>query len=63
MDEALALSRFKAAAAMADTGVRLMRQTLRRRDPDASDAEIDARLTDWLRERPMDAPGRVLRSG
>jgi len=52
-------SRFQAALSMADLGVRLMRQTLRRRDPDASDAEIDARLGRWLTGRPLDAVGRV----
>lgn len=63
MDQALALSRFKTAAALSDTGVRLMRQTIRRRHPGASEDEIDNLLTTWLHERPMDAPGRVLRPG
>ncbi len=44
---------------MADTGVRLMRQNLRRRHPDAPDAEIDAMLRRWLTSRPLDAPGHV----
>lgn len=52
-------SRFQAAIVMADTGVRMMRQSLRRQDVDASEEEIDARLERWLRDRPMDAPGRV----
>jgi hypothetical protein len=53
------VSRFEAALAMAELGVRLMRQSLRRRDPDASEAEIDAQLRRWLRSRPPDAEGRV----
>ncbi|MEO7442783.1 MAG: hypothetical protein ABIW46_04545 [Acidimicrobiales bacterium] len=52
-------SRFRTALAMADMGVRLMRQNLRRRDPSASETEIDVRLRRWLHDRPMDAPGRV----
>lgn len=35
-----------------DVGVSLMRQNLRRGDPEASDAEIDRRLGAWLRHRP-----------
>lgn len=44
------------------TGVELMRQNLRRDRPQASESEIDRRLSDWLRERPGaafgDSPGR-----
>ena len=33
-------------------GVELMRQNLRRADPEASADEIDGRLQNWLQERP-----------
>jgi len=52
-------ARFQTALALAETGVRLMRQSLRRRHPAASDAEVDAMLRHWLTSRPMDAPGRA----
>ncbi|MBA2497144.1 MAG: hypothetical protein H0V33_08645 [Acidimicrobiia bacterium] len=52
--------RFQAALHLAETGVRLMRQNFRRRHPGASDSDIDALLRSWLRDRPMDAPGRVV---
>jgi hypothetical protein len=46
-----------------DAGVALMRQNLRRRHPDAPDAEIEERLTQWLHHRPGaefgDSPGVV----
>jgi len=54
-----AVSGFAQAVAMADTGIRLMRQNLRRQDVAATEEEIDARLARWLQDRPMDAPGRV----
>jgi hypothetical protein len=44
--------RFKAALDLFETGVDLMRQNLRRRHPEASDAEIERLLGRWLRERP-----------
>ena len=43
-------------------GESIMRQNLRRSFPDASDAEIEAKVWEWLSERPGaeygDAPGR-----
>lgn len=51
---------FQVAVELAEVGVRMMRQRLRRLDPAASEQEIDARLTSWLHDRPLDAPG-VLR--
>lgn len=46
-----------------EAGVDMHRQTLRRRHPDADDAEIERRLIMWVRERPGaeegDAAGRV----
>lgn len=35
-----------------ETGVALMRQNLRRRFPEASEAEVERRLVAWLRTRP-----------
>lgn len=44
-------------------GVDLMRQNLRRRYPEESDAKISERVSAWLHTRPGaehgDAPGRV----
>lgn len=37
---------------LADLAVRLMRQNLRRRRPDASKDEIEAELRAWVRTRP-----------
>ena len=45
-----------------EVGVQLMRQNLRRSDPQADEEDIDRRLRAWLRERPGaehgDCPGR-----
>jgi hypothetical protein len=35
-----------------DSGVALMRETLRRRWPDASDPTVEAAIAAWLRQRP-----------
>jgi hypothetical protein len=55
---------FRVTLDLFDAGVQLMRQNLRRSNPDADESEIDRRLTTWLRERPGaehgDCPGRVL---
>lgn len=59
MERPAEASGFAQAVVLADTGLRLMRQNLRRQDPVATEDEIDARLARWLRDRPMDAPGRV----
>jgi Rv0078B-related antitoxin len=57
-----AAARLRAALEMFETGVQMMRQNLRRDHPTLSDAEIEARVTAWLRERPGaefgDAVGR-----
>lgn len=37
---------------LADLGVKLMRENLRRRFPEESDEAIDRRLIDWLHTRP-----------
>jgi hypothetical protein len=52
--------RFAQAVEMADQGIELMRQNLRRRHPEETDREIDERLEAWLVDRPLDAPGRVV---
>jgi hypothetical protein len=62
-DEArAAAARLLLALEMADTGIEMMRATLRRRHPAADDATISRLLGDWLRERPGaedgDANGR-----
>lgn len=55
---------FRATLDLFGMGVDLMRQNLRRQDPDAPDEEIEARLLTWLRHRPGaefgDSPGRVV---
>ncbi|MGH9202908.1 MAG: hypothetical protein ACRD2A_16915 [Vicinamibacterales bacterium] len=43
---------FRTALDLFDTGLTLMRQNLRRAHPDASDAEIEDRLQQWLCDRP-----------
>jgi hypothetical protein len=43
---------FRLTIELFDTGVRIMRENLRRRDPDASDDTIERRLQEWLRDRP-----------
>jgi hypothetical protein len=50
-------ARLRLAAAMQREGTALMRENLRRRHPDASEAELDALLERWLLDRPPDAPG------
>lgn len=47
-----AAARLRAALEMFDDGVALMRQNLRRADPEASEEEIERRLRAWLRHRP-----------
>ena len=42
-----------------DDGMDMMKQTLRRRHPAATDQELDKLFHSWLRERPMDAPGEA----
>jgi hypothetical protein len=50
---------------MFDLGESIMRQNLRRADPEASEQDIEARLGAWLLERPGaehgDAPGKLRR--
>jgi signal transduction histidine kinase len=57
-----AAARLRAALEMFETGLQMMRQNLRRNHPTLGDAEIEERVTAWLRERPGaefgDAVGR-----
>jgi hypothetical protein len=46
--------------AMQAEGIAMQRENLRRRHPGASAAELDRRLREWLLDRPMDAPGRLV---
>jgi hypothetical protein len=59
MSRSLAAIRLHAALQLCDTGVRLMRQNLRRAAPEAPEEEIDRRLREWLRERPLVSPGET----
>lgn len=47
-----AAERFLATVELADLGEQMMRENLRRRYPDESDAEIERRLVEWLQTRP-----------
>jgi hypothetical protein len=56
-------AKLRLACDLFDSGVAMMRQTLRRRFPTASERTIADALARWLLERPGaeygDAPGRV----
>ena len=58
-----AVTKLRIALEMFGLGESMMRQNLRRTYPAASESEIEAKLSAWLRERPGaefgDAPGRV----
>lgn len=47
-----AARRLRLALELFTTGEEMMRQQLRRQHPDRPTAEIEARLVEWLRERP-----------
>jgi hypothetical protein len=57
-----AARRLRLALEMFGLGESMMRQNLRRAHPEATDAEIEARLTAWLQTRPGaedgDCPGK-----
>ena len=59
------MSRMRMAFDLYETAEAIMRQNLRRRFPDAEEAEIERRLVAWLRSRPGaehgDGPGRPSR--
>ena len=52
------VARLRAALELQETGLKLQRQNLRRRHPDASEAEIDRLFRQWLHDRPGDSAGR-----
>ena len=60
MSDPAVSERFREALRLAEDGIALMRQNIRRRHVDESDEQIADRLDAWLRDRPMDAPGRVV---
>jgi Rv0078B-related antitoxin len=63
-DEARLVENLRIAFDLYEAGVEMMRQNLRRRFPGTQEAEIDARLSAWLHERPGaelgDAPGEAV---
>ncbi|MEO7157623.1 MAG: hypothetical protein ABI039_08685 [Vicinamibacterales bacterium] len=52
MADPLVIARFQTALDMWGTGVALRRQSIRRTHPDATDVEVEARVNQWLQERP-----------
>jgi hypothetical protein len=46
------VERLRAALALFDDGIALMRQNLRRRHPDISEGHVERLLGEWLRRRP-----------
>ncbi len=46
------LARLRATFDLYDLAEKVMRQNLRRRHPEAGDAEIERRLISWLRKDP-----------
>ena len=62
MGRSMVTAAFERTLDLYQTGVDLMRQNLRRANPEASDAEIDLELGLWLQHRPGaelgDCPGR-----
>ena len=51
-DTQVEVERLRVALDLFASGEALMRQNLRRRFPEASDAEIESKLNDWLSDRP-----------
>ncbi|MFT3971297.1 MAG: hypothetical protein QM695_13715 [Micropruina sp.] len=62
MSDADAAQRIRTVFAMYEFGERMYRARLRRENPNATDAEVDASVSTWLRDRPGaplgDAVGR-----
>lgn len=46
--------RLHVAIRLAETGIALHRQSIRRRHPGLSEAQVDQRLAEWLLDRPLD---------
>ena len=51
-DAELAAQRMRVAFELFDTGVAMKRAQLRRKHPEASEAELAVRLREWLHTRP-----------
>jgi hypothetical protein len=51
-DRNAAAERFQVALALFELGERMLRQRLKRRQPEASEAQIDELIAQWLRRRP-----------
>ena len=49
--------RFRLALQMAEMGIGLYRQRMKRERPQASEEEIEAEVQAWLMRRPGDYPG------
>ena len=49
--------RLMLAAEMADAGVSMTRESLRRRFPEATEAQLERMLREMAERRPLDAPG------
>ena len=47
----------RTALAMADAGIRMKRESLRRAHPEATETEVSRFLQDWLDSKPVDFPG------
>ena len=56
-----AAERLRIALALNGDGIALKRMALRRRHPGAPPAEIDRLFSEWLLDRPLDAPGQPVK--
>jgi hypothetical protein len=52
IDRRLVAERFRLTLDLFELAERMLRQKLRRKHPDATDAEIDAMIAEWLERRP-----------
>jgi hypothetical protein len=50
--EELIAARFKTTLALFEMGEAMLRQKLKRKHPGANEAEIEARIREWLERRP-----------
>ena len=59
----LTVQRFRLTLALFELGEAMMRQRLRREHPEATEADIDTKVAEWLHRRPGaedgDCPGQV----
>ncbi|MGH8902186.1 MAG: hypothetical protein ACRDYA_11015 [Egibacteraceae bacterium] len=65
MADVFLAERLRGALDLADAGISVMRQNLRRAHPETSDEEIEQLLRDWINHRPGaewgDCPGPLRR--